>query len=316
MTTARAEAAFVEALALLSHQQKSIDLKRATELLERSARDGHAGAMERLALLRCRGLAGPPDWNGALDLLTAAAEAGSASAQRQLLVLADDRFDAAAPAETTDWSTLKSRIDLPRRLKTGPPRGTTRSSDPLVHAIPGFASQAECDWLIALASARLKQATVYGRPGGVDPGRTNRHAVLDLATADVVTETLRWRIADELGAPPPLLEIAQVLHYAVGQEFASHYDFLDPRVSAADIARQGQRAATFLIYLNEDYDGGETSFPKLGLAHRGRTGDALVFGNLDRSGQPDFRAEHAGTPPTRGEKWVLSQWVRDRPPSG
>jgi len=76
----------------------------------------------------------------------------------------------------------------------------------------------------------------------------------------------------------------------------------------------GQRIATVLIYLNEDYAGGETAFPKLGLNFRGATGDALFFTNVDRSGRADPLTLHAGTPPTSGEKWVLSQWIRDRVP--
>ena len=38
--------------------------------------------------------------------------------------------------------------------------------------------------------------------------------------------------------------------------------------------------------------------------------------NVDAEGTPDPRTLHAGLPPTAGEKWVLSQWVRTRPPPG
>jgi len=30
-------------------------------------------------------------------------------------------------------------------------------------------------------------------------------------------------------------------------------------------------------------------------------------------GKPDPLSEHAGLPVTSGEKWLLSQWIRDRP---
>jgi prolyl 4-hydroxylase len=93
-----------------------------------------------------------------------------------------------------------------------------------------------------------------------------------------------------------------------------HCDFLDPQAMRQEIERNGQRVATVLIYLNEDFEGGETSFPRLGINHRGKAGDALIFGNVDGSGAPDERAQHAGCPPTRGEKWVFSQWVRNQAP--
>jgi prolyl 4-hydroxylase len=70
------------------------------------------------------------------------------------------------------------------------------------------------------------------------------------------------------------------------------------------------------MYLNDDYEGGETDFPALGLRHRGRKGDALLWANVDRVGDPDRRTLHAGLAATRGEKWLLSQWIRDRTPAG
>ncbi len=47
------------------------------------------------------------------------------------------------------------------------------------------------------------------------------------------------------------------------------------------LAAFGQRIATFLIYLNEGYEGGETSFPRIGLNYRAEQGDALFFANVD-----------------------------------
>jgi hypothetical protein len=124
----------------------------------------------------------------------------------------------------------------------------------------------------------------------------------------------RARIAATVGVPAAALEPIQVLHYAPGQTFERHYDFLDPDMPAfaAEIARAGQRLATFLVYLNDDFIGGETDFPLLDLRHRGAAGDALMFANLEPAGAPDRRMLHAGLPPASGEKWLLSQWIRDR----
>jgi hypothetical protein len=69
---------------------------------------------------------------------------------------------------------------------------------------------------------------------------------------------------------------------------------------------------TFLVYLNEGFEGGETDFPAAPYRFKGSTGDAVLFVNVDVRGQPDFKTKHAGLPPTSGEKWLLSQWVRDR----
>jgi hypothetical protein len=303
-------------MAVLAGTSMSPDWERAMALIDAAAAAGNADAIERRALLECRGVGRAADWDKALDSLASAARRGSQHAARQLILLADDRYEAGAPADAQpgDWSGIRSRISIARRVKPPAATGRVLSASPIVHAVPGFASAAECRWLIDATAPRLDRAGVYNNPTGVDPGRTNKSAAFNFANADLIVEMIRQRIANQLGAPLACLEMAQVLHYDVGQEFVLHCDFLDPQMMREEIARNGQRVATVLIYLNEDFEGGETSFPLLGLEHRGKTGDALVFGSLDAAGRPDPRSQHAGCPPTRGEKWVFSQWVRDRSP--
>jgi hypothetical protein len=152
--------------------------------------------------------------------------------------------------------------------------------------------------------------------GIVDPYRSSSAVELRLTEMDVVLAVLRARISAATGLPEAIFEVPQVIHYTVGQEFKPHHDYLDPQKEgvAADIAHRGQRIGTFLIYLNADFDGGETAFPRARFSYRGRAGDALFFANVLPDGRPDPLTIHAGRPPTRGEKWVFSQWIRDRVP--
>jgi prolyl 4-hydroxylase len=113
--------------------------------------------------------------------------------------------------------------------------------------------------------------------------------------------------------PTQFFEPPTMLHYKPGETFQPHYDFLDdtkPGLSN-EIAQNGQRVLTFLLYLNESFDGGETEFPLIDVRYKGNKGDALCFWNVMADGSPDRRTLHAGLPPTRGEKWLLSQWVRN-----
>jgi hypothetical protein len=66
---------------------------------------------------------------------------------------------------------------------------------------------------------------------------------------------------------------------------------------------------TFLLYLNDDYDGGETTFPELGIVHRGAVGGGLYFINAHADLTPNRRMLHTGSPPVQGEKWVVSQFI-------
>jgi hypothetical protein len=38
----------------------------------------------------------------------------------------------------------------------------------------------------------------------------------------------------------------------------------------------------------------------------------LYFVNALPDASPDLRTVHAGRPPTAGEKWIVSQFIRDR----
>jgi prolyl 4-hydroxylase len=96
-----------------------------------------------------------------------------------------------------------------------------------------------------------------------------------------------------------------VLCYRPGEEYRLHSDALPPGPN--------QRTVTLLVALNEDYDGCETHFPAIDLAWRGRTGEALVFRNVDAAGTIDQAARHAGAQVRRGTKFILSRWIREHP---
>ncbi len=170
---------------------------------------------------------------------------------------------------------------------------------------------------VALASGGLQRAKVYrsSSTAQVAETRTNREMSFTIFNADVVVSLIRDRIAAACGAAVTHFEIAKLLHYSPGEQFALHADFIEPKTPelARDLAARGQRAATFLIYLNDGYEGGATQFPRLDWQYRGGRGDALLFSNVDAGGAPDYDTVHAGMPPTSGEKWVLSQWIRTRP---
>jgi prolyl 4-hydroxylase len=217
------------------------------------------------------------------------------------------------------WSRLRKSINL--KAWRSPPHARTLSDDPLIQAVDRFVGKDVCDWIIERARERLAPAMVFDpvalRPIQVE-ARSNSVAGFDLVYLDLVVLLVRERLAAFGGRPTATMEAPQVFHYAVGQQFALHDDFLEEDVAghAAQLARRGQRVQTLLIYLNDGYEGGETDFPLLGLKVKGRKGDALMFTNVMADGSPERRMRHAGLAPIAGEKWLFSQWVRDRPPPG
>lgn len=304
---------------LLGDAQRSADAPRAIEMIEAAASSDHAEAVAMAALFEATGALRPQNWAKAFDRLQRAAELGSQNAKGQLLTLAGTAADDGPEGTQRDWAVIRASIDVEQLLA---PRGRqVLSQSPRILAFSGFATGAECSWVIAMARDRLKPAAVFNAASSdqfYHSVRDNSGIELQLPDMDVVVEVLRARISAATRLPVPIFEPTQILHYAVGEQFRPHHDFFDPEAPAyAGLLQNfGQRIATVLIYLNDDYTGGETVFPKIGLSYRGQTGDALFFANVDRSGRGDPLTLHAGTPPTSGEKWILSQWIRDRVPAG
>jgi len=286
----------------LAPSQGIAELSRASEL-------GGADATAILAALAGMGVDAPPNWPRALELLALAAERGSEGARGQLRLLGGQ------PDAQDGWARLAQGIDI--AAWTAPPVRRPICEAPRIRMLDGFVSPEVCAWLIGIGRARLTQAQVYdARTGGaaIDAARTNSAFELSIVDVDLVTVLARARIAAAANVPLGALEPPQLLHYAVGQTFGRHYDYLDVSQPgyAKDVAAHGQRVLTALIYLNDGYEGGETAFPRAGIEVRARTGDGVMFANVDRANAVDPMSLHAGEPPTSGEKWVFSQWIRDR----
>lgn len=313
-----AQALFDEGLALLEGDTQPADGPRGIALIDAACEQGHAEAMAMCSLFEAMGAARPQSWERALDRLQQAAEAGSESARGQLRALSE-RGGAGTSAGSHDWAAIRAAISVERLLAV--PERRVLSDSPRIVALPGFSTASECDWVTRRARDRIQPAKVFhSSTGGETYSATRDNSAIEflLPQMDLVLEVIRARISTATRLPVPLFEPTQVLHYAVGQQFRPHHDFLDPATPgfAEHLRLYGQRIATVLVYLNDGYSGGETAFPKLGIDFRGNAGDALFWTNVDRSGQPDPMTMHAGTPPTAGEKWVVSQWIRDRiPPS-
>jgi hypothetical protein len=289
------------------------ELLDAVARLTSAAKEGVTDALYVLAVMTADGIGVPQDLKASLAHLQRAAECGHPLAQKELAGLVGNwrlaRDITAGKAQRSNaWAQLRAAVDVAAWLRI--PEGRIFSSEPRIATVKGYLSFPACDWLIALGRSHLRAAQVYDAETGdlrADSNRSNSAAQLDLAHMDTFTAFVRARIAALANVSIAGLETSQILNYRVGEEFAEHCDFLDPDSPghARDIAMHGQRALTVLIYLNDDYEGGDTTFPALGRSYKGRKGDALVFWNLTPEG-----TAHIGTAPTRGEKWLFSQWIR------
>lgn len=290
------------------------DPARGVALIEKAAKAGDAQGAYLAATIASAFFWRTRNWEEAFDHLAHAARRGHEAAQSSLRILAGG--PSGNRVEGTDWDAMRSRIDLAAWL--APPEMRMIRDAPRIHVIEKFVPPAACDWLIARGRGQLSRATIYDKAtGGVteDYRRTNSQCDLGVDTLGVLTFVIRARIAAITHRQDLAMEIPKILHYRPGETFAMHFDYLNPAepAYARELALRGQRTDTLLIYLNEDYSGGETHFPRIGLKHAGAKGDAILFRNVDASGAPDENTMHAGLPPSSGEKWVFSQWIREFP---
>jgi prolyl 4-hydroxylase len=284
--------------------------QEALALITQAANRDHAEAVGQLALFAAWGVLQPRNINQALERLARAAALGSVTAQEELRFLARE--------SGTDWGGLRRNVNVADWTRARPLK--VMSENPLICVLENFLSPEECRWVIARGGA-MARAKIYRQdaPGlAVDQSRTNSESDFDVTRADIVINLIRERIANSMRVPMAYFEIAKLLHYNPGEQFGIHADYLDifNPVLAREIAQYGQRVSTFLVYLNNEFEGGETEFPRVNYKFKGRTGDAIVFRNVDTAGQPDVNTTHAGLPPTSGEKWLFSQWIRNKPIGG
>jgi len=290
------------------------DPARGIALIESGALAGDARGAYLAATIASCAFWRERNWATALDFLLRAARAGHEAAAQSLRILSGGPRGADVPG--TDWAAMRDAIDLDAWL--APPALRTIRAAPRMQAIDRFVPPAACDWLIDQARRGLSRATIYDKTTGgttEDDRRTNSEFDLDIESCGVLTFVIRGRIASLTGRQDLAMEVPKVLHYRPGETFAEHFDYLNPAepAYAQQLAVRGQRTDTFLIYLNDDYTGGETHFPRLGVSNRGAKGDAFLFANVDAAGLPDENTMHAGLPPTSGEKWLFSQWIREFP---
>lgn len=293
------------------------DPKEAVVRYARAASEGSGAAAARHALLAALGVGRTQSWTDALDLLLLGAELGDQMARRQLSVLAgrDPWSPSGQPRSVQFWRRVRGEINLDALF--APPRPERVFENPRIWVSQGFMPPLICRWLIKRSLSRLQRGFVNDAMTGETshhPMRTARSSGFSMLDRDVVIAFAQERAALITGIHVHLHEPPNVISYAPGEQFEAHYDFVDPNVThfKEELALLGQRTVTLVTYLNDGFEGAETDFPRLGWRFRGATGDAVVFYNIDAEGSVDPMTLHAGLPPTRGRKWVLSQWLRDK----
>jgi prolyl 4-hydroxylase len=202
-----------------------------------------------------------------------------------------------APQVTVDGRT----IEIPLSVES-----------PALRVLNNLLSPEECEALIGESRPRLQRAKTVDSSGKqqIDARRTSEGMFFTIGESPLI-KRIEQRIATLLSIPIDHGEGLQILHYLPGQQYEPHYDWFDPEQPgfAAITAKGGQRIASLVMYLNTPEAGGGTAFPDIGLTVTALRGSAVYFA-YDTG---DTASLHAGLPLQKGEKWIATKWLRERP---
>ncbi|KAJ8567323.1 hypothetical protein K7X08_019531 [Anisodus acutangulus] len=194
---------------------------------------------------------------------------------------------------------------------------------------PNFATIEQCQGIITMAKAELKPSSLALRKGETaenTKGIRTSSGMFISASEDKtgILDLIEEKIAKATMVPRTHGEAFNVLRYEIGQSYHSHYDAFSPSQYGP---QKSQRVASFLLYLSDVEEGGETMFPFesgqnmdanydfrkcIGLKVKPRRGDGLLFYSLFPNGTIDPTSLHGSCPVIRGEKWVATKWIRNQ----
>jgi len=261
------------------------DLSRGRELFRVASAAGQPMAVRAYTNLLSSGIGGQRQWPEALRRLEQEARFDGLRAKMLEVIRGMDLDPNGNPLSVAPAEPVSERphVRLHRAAFTGP----------------------ECDFLILLAEPTYERSLVIMDGRDVpDPIRTSEGSTFHWLIEDPATHAVNRRIAALSGTAVEQGEPLHILRYRPGQQYHPHHDWLPP---------PNRRVMTVLVYLNDDYEGGETAFPKAGVKVKGRKGDALVFISALPNGDLDPISEHAGLPVQSGTKYLASRWIREKP---
>jgi len=175
-----------------------------------------------------------------------------------------------------------------------------------VSEYPNLLTPQECDSLIQFAiDVGFMTADTLGENNGY---RTADNCWL--FQKNNITDWVERFLSEQLNVPIDNFENAHIVRYFPGGEYKAHNDWFTDELNDSGMDVSGNRTHSFIVYLNDDFTGGETEFTVLNQKIKPEKGKGLLWTNMVDGKRLD-EAEHAGLPVIEGVKWILIYWVRE-----
>jgi prolyl 4-hydroxylase len=170
----------------------------------------------------------------------------------------------------------------------------------------------DCQELIDLADPKYQIATTLG--DGDSDYRIAENAFIRLDEAHGTVKKIVNAISELTKTPITNMEDLTIVRYPVGGRYKPHHDFFHEGQSYTQeqLSKGGNRRMSTLVYLNDDFEGGETDFPQLGIRVEPERGKLVTWDNMTESGMLDHTSIHEGMPVISGIKYVAIIFIRER----
>jgi len=184
-----------------------------------------------------------------------------------------------------------------------------------IHTYKNFLTPEECNKIIDIAKPLLTNTTVMGSEYD---SRGDKYRIADgvfiYPNEYTIIDEIKKRVSEISKYPIENQEAFHVICYPPGGYYVAHHDFFHPandELYTKEIKRGGQRVETWLLYLNDYFEGGETRFPREHEVIVPETGMIINWNNLLEHGGLNYDSLHTGEPVISGQKWVATIWVRE-----
>lgn len=292
------------------------DNVEAIKWFTRAASAGDAGAMLALAEHFQAGFMLPANPARACGLARAATNKGWCVADEYAASLAQGIESVSQNMAELLPQPTEISADHPGRLPVIEPE--MLSWQPRAVLMRNFASTFECAEIANVARLHLMPSFIVEEDGSLSNNRvrTSYEVRLRAGIRNIVMQAVEQRMAIWSHFPVENAEYPLILHYENSQSFEQHCDYFTPEdfiMGEGQLEFGGQRIATQLIYLNEQFEGGETRFDRTDLVLTPERGMCMLFFNTSPDGNVDPYSRHTGVGVTSGEKWLLTRWIREIP---
>ena len=182
-----------------------------------------------------------------------------------------------------------------------------------IFTIPNFLTDDECDYLCNHIENNNTRSTVAGlgsEKSVYNEGRTSSTSTIP--DSDPKFQIINNKMYAELGVPNEYSEPTQGQIYLESQYFNYHNDYFEGDSYTNHCLSSGQRTWTFMIYLNDVEEGGETEFPRIEQKILPKKGTAVVWKNSDGTGSENPASHHSGLAVVKGKKIIITKWFREK----